>query len=227
RVRVRIHVYVQGRSLTVRGERDATELALVQPVHQTPAAGVDHDIPRPPVVMAVERLSAGRAIQRALAWLLTRRRARSKCADIVGPYRVDDHHEQVHRNQQPTTRGTAQKWLAVQSALPQRRRADRARLRGLPEELELLGNRWPFLLGAAVFAHEQPFVADDSQRRTAISAVRHRWDYRRIDSPAKAGHYAILSVHERNGSSEVFRGTRRSGRADQRGSLDPGRDSLR
>src|SRR6185503_1955232 len=158
RVRVRIHVYVQGRSLTVRGERDATELALVQPVHQTPAAGVDHDIPRPPVVMADEGLSTRRAIQRALARLLTGRRARSQCADVVGPHGVDDRREDAHADQQTGACGTAEKWLAVQSAIPQRRRADRARLRGLPEEFEPLRNRRRLVLTATVIADEQPFV---------------------------------------------------------------------
>src|SRR5687768_7671605 len=107
----------QGLALPIRGERNSPQLALVQPIHETPVAGVDDHVSRPRIVMADEGLPARRALQRPLSRLLARRRRRPKRADVVRAYRVDDRREPVHLDQQTSATGTAEKGMAVQPAL--------------------------------------------------------------------------------------------------------------
>jgi hypothetical protein len=59
--------------LRVRRNRDPTELARIQPVHQTAFTAVDGYIPRPSVEMTDHRLPALWTVDDSVAWILPTR----------------------------------------------------------------------------------------------------------------------------------------------------------
>src|SRR5262249_46328565 len=108
---------VFGSVYLLRGDRDSTQLARIQPVQLTPFAGMDHDVPGAAVEMTEHGLRADRTVDRTVTGILTTRQRHAKGAFFVDARRVDDRGETVHRDQHAEAARAAEERMTLESTV--------------------------------------------------------------------------------------------------------------
>jgi hypothetical protein len=94
---------------------DSTKLARVEPVHQTPFAGVDDEIARPSVQMSNHWLTACGTLEEPIAWTLAAGQDSLDRAFFVGTNGVNDEGETIHLDQHAETACATEQWVTLQA----------------------------------------------------------------------------------------------------------------
>ena len=100
--------------LRFRRNGDPTQLAPIQPVHQTAFAAIDDHISRPSVEMADHWLPARWTVDEAVARILATRQDSPKIAFFNGTHGVNDRREMLHVDQHAETARAIEERMALQ-----------------------------------------------------------------------------------------------------------------
>lgn len=140
---------------------DPTKLARIKPVHQAPFAGVDDEIARSSVQMSNHRLPACGTLEEPLTGILAAGQNSLDRAFFVRTNGVDDERESIHFDQHAETARATEQRMTLQPTRRERGGTDRAPIRGLAQQLQVLNCRRRLKLSATVVAQEQSLIAVD------------------------------------------------------------------
>jgi hypothetical protein len=94
---------------------DPTEFARIQPVHQTPFAGVDDQIAGSSIDMRNHWLRACGTLEEAIARILAAGQDSLDRTPFVGTHGLDDERETVHLDQHAETAGATEERMTLQA----------------------------------------------------------------------------------------------------------------
>lgn len=162
-----------GPASPIRGNGRSSQLAGIQPVHLTPLARVDDDVPVAAIEVAEHWSVASWTIDDAVIGILAARRKRRTWPFFKHSHGIDDGREAVHVDQHPETARAAEHRKTLESTGRERSVTVRAQARRLAPQNDTFGDPRQFLLIAAMVAQQDATVAVYPQGGSATGAVCH------------------------------------------------------